>query len=395
MALNIKTRDQFVQDEVAAVEAALPGTFLFPVGSIVRALVDAHSATAMWEQALIQFVYNRERLATSTGSDADSFVADFGLTRLPAVAATGNVQFASFVANTNRTINVGSTVSTQDRSVSFAVTEDTSNSFWNASVNAYVIPAGQGTVASPATLPVEATTAGAIGNVKANTITVINSPITGIDIVNNADPFINGKDIQTDAQLRQYFIDYLNSLSRATKGAISFAVESVKDVAEYSLVENKNYDTDAEQLGYFYVVVDDGTGTPPQSLIDSVTNAVEVYRGLTIRFDVKAPIIVNAAIVATITMPTAYNTPTYIAAIQDAVSNALEIYIDLIPFGETLFYTRIPQIIYNTLYTLFPTIIDQINVSGITLNGGTDNLTSTPKQSIRATAPVININCSS
>lgn len=393
MALNLKTRDQFVQDEVAAIQADLPGAYQFPVGSIVRAIVDAHSATAMWEQSLVQYIYNRERLSTSTGADADSFVADFGLTRLPAVAATGNVQFSSFVTNTSRTINVGATVSTQDGSVSFAVTKDTTNTFWNASANAYVIPSGQGTVASPATLPVQATTAGAIGNVKANVITVINSPITGIDNVNNANPFENGKDQQTDPQLRQYFIDYLNSLSRATQGAISFAVESVQGVVEYALVENKNYDTDAEQLGFFYVVVDDGTGTPSNELIQAVTNAVDAYRGLTIRFEVKAPIIIDAAIVATITMPAAYNTPTYISSIETAVSDALTTYVDLIPFGETLYYTRIAQIIYNTMNGLFPIIIDQINVSAITLNGGTSNLPSTKKQSLRTTtAPVINVN---
>jgi uncharacterized phage protein gp47/JayE len=394
MALNLKTRDQFVQDEIAAIQADLPGAYQFPVGSIVRALVDAHSATAMWEQALIQYVYNRERLSTSTGSDADSFVADFGLTRLPAVAATGNVQFASFVATTTRTINVGSTVSTQDGSVSFSVTADATNQYFNASQNAYVIPAGIGTIASPVSIPVQATTAGAIGNVKANTIVVINSPITGIDQVNNTAAFEDGKDKQTDPELRQYFIDYLNSLSRATKGAISFAIESVQNVVEYVLVENTNYDTGAQQLGYFYAVIDDGTGTPSQALIDSVINAIEAYRGLTIRFDVKAPIIVSAAIVATITMPAAYNTPAYISSIETAVSDALETYIDLIPFGETLYFTRIPQIIYNTLKDLFPIVIDQINVSGITLNGGTANLTSTTKQSLRASAPTINVNFS-
>lgn len=392
MALNIKTRDQFVQDEIAAIQADLPGAYQFPIGSIVRAIVDAHSATAMWEQALIQFVYNRERLATSTGSDCDSFVADFGLTRLPAVAATGSVQFSSYVANTQRTINVGATVSTQDGSVSFAVTIDITNTFWDPTSNSYLIPAGQGTIASPATIPVQATTAGAIGNVKANTITVINSPITGIDKVNNSAAFENGVDQQTDAQLRKYFVDYLNSLSRATKGAISYAIESVQNVVEYVLVENTNYDTDAQQLGYFYAVVDNGTGSPPDSLIAAVQNAIEAFRGLTIRFDVKKPQIVNAAIVATVLMPAAYNSPTYISSIQDSISSALITYVDLIPFGETLYYTRIPQIIYNTLNTLFPVIIDQINVHNITLNGSTSDLPSTTKQSIKPTTPVINVN---
>jgi uncharacterized phage protein gp47/JayE len=382
MALNLKSRDQFVQDEIAAIQSDLPGAYQFAIGSIVRAIVDAHGSTAMWEQSLIQLVYNRERLATSTGEDADSFVGDFGLTRLPAVAATGDVQFWSFVANTTRTINVGSTVSTPDGSVSFEVTSDPTNSYYDAGSNAYIIPPGDGTAGSPVSIPVQATTAGTIGNVKANTITVINSPITGIDKVNNADPFENGKERQTDPELRQYFIDYLNSLSRATKGAIAYAVESVPQVLQYILVENENYDTDDEQLGYFYVVATDGTPSPSATFLTNVATAVEAYRGFTIRYDVKAPVALTADISATINVPDQYTTPDYVLAIQQAITDALETYIEFIPFGETLYYTRIAQIIYNTMQSLFPADISEINVTNILLNGGTSDLTSTPKQII-------------
>jgi uncharacterized phage protein gp47/JayE len=384
MALNLKTRDQFVTDEIAAIQADLPNAYQFAVGSIVRAIVDSHSATAMWEQSLVQYVYNRERLATSTGADADSFVFDFGLTRLPAVPATGNVQFSSFVASTERLITVGSTVSTQDGAVSFAVIADATNTYYNEGLNAYVIPPGIGTIASPVSIPVQATTAGIIGNVKVNTIVVINSPITGIDKVNNEDAYEDGKDQQTDAELRLYFVAYLNSLSRATRSAIEFAVERVPNVVKFNVVENKNFDTGAEDLGYFYVVVDNGTGTPPLSLLTAVATSVEAYRGLTIRYDIKAPSVVTVNISATVTVPAIYTTPDYKLIIENALTQSLTLYIDLIPFGETLFYTRIAQIMYNTLQGLFPADINEINISSILLNGGTSNLTTTPKEALKA-----------
>src|SRR5579863_1597263 len=94
--LNLKSREQLVNTEIAAIQGALPNTFQFPLGSVIRALVDADSTIAIWEESLIQFVNARCRLATSEGTDADSFVADFGLTRLPGVAASGLVTFASF-----------------------------------------------------------------------------------------------------------------------------------------------------------------------------------------------------------------------------------------------------------------------------------------------------------
>jgi uncharacterized phage protein gp47/JayE len=383
MSLNIKTRDQFITDEVAAVEASAPGVFQFPVGSIVRALVDAHSSTAMWEQALIQLVYNRERLSTSTGEDVDSFVGDFGLTRIAAEPATGEVTFSSFVDSTQRLVPVGAIVSTQDGSISFTVTADTSNPNFNPSLNSYVIDIGTSSI----DVPVQANTAGVIGNVAVNTITVINSPITGVDTVTNAEAFDNGVNAQTDAQLRQFFIDYLNSLSKATKSAIGFAVESVNGVTEYVEVENLNYDTDLEQLGYFYVVVDDGTGNPSPELLASVTLAVDAVRGLTIRFDIKAPQILTANITATIDLPPGYSNPTLVSDIE----TALQTYINLIPFGETLFYTRIAQIIYNALQDIAPEIIDEINVTSILLNGGTSNLTSTTKQAIKPGTITINL----
>jgi uncharacterized phage protein gp47/JayE len=384
MSLNIKTRDQFVTDEVAAIEASAPGVFQFPEGSIVRAIVDAHGSTAIWEQSLVQLIYNRERLSTSTGEDADSFVADFGLTRIAAEPATGEVTFASFVNSTQRLIPVGSIVSTQDGSISFSVIADTTNPNFNSGLDGYVIDVGTSSI----DVPVQANTAGVIGNVAVNTITVINSPITGVDTVTNALAFDNGQDSQTDAQLRQYFIDYLNSLSKATKGAIEFAVESVNGVTEYIVVENTDYDTDTEKLGYFYVIVDNGTGTPPSDLLAGVTLAVDAVRGLTIRFEVKAPVVVLANITATIDLPAGYSNPTLASDVQ----TALQTYINLIPFGETLFYTRIAQIIYNALQDIVPSnIMDEINVTSILLNGGTSNLTSTTKQAIKPGTITINL----
>lgn len=380
MTLNIKTRDQFVEDEIAAIQAAAPNTFLFPPGSIIRAFVDGHSSTAIWLQANQQLLYNRERLASSQGEDVDSFLADFGLTRLPAVPASGEVTFSSYTYNTQRLIAVGSTVTTPDGDVSFAVIVDTENANYNPSLNAYVM--------SPATpsidVPVQATTAGTIGNVNANTITVITSPIPGVDTVTNAVAYDDGQNQQTDAQAKSYFVDYWNSLSKATKTAISYAIESYQEGVTFVLVENENY-SDEVQFGFFYAVVDDGSGDPPDSFIDGIRNAVEEVRGFTIGFDIKKPIIVDADISATVVLPDDYSNPDLVSIITTALDN----YINLIPFGSTLFYSRIAQVIYNAINSVAPTLIDQFNVTSVLLNGGTSDLTSTFKEKIKP--DIINI----
>ena len=45
----------------------------------------------------------------------------------------------------------------------------------------------------------------------------------------------------------------------------------------YTLVENQTY-AGATQYGYFYVVVDDGTGSPSSTLLSSVANAIDAVR---------------------------------------------------------------------------------------------------------------------
>ena len=52
-------------------------------GSVTLALLEASSSIALWLQALVVQVWQGTRLATSTGTDVDSFLADFTLTREP------------------------------------------------------------------------------------------------------------------------------------------------------------------------------------------------------------------------------------------------------------------------------------------------------------------------
>lgn len=380
--LQLQTRDQFVANEIAAIQAALPqpNSFQFAIGSIVRALVEAHAGTAIWEESLIQFVLARTRLATSTGNDCDTFVADFGLSRVPAIAATGNVTFSSNVATTQRLIpansnpNLSTIVSTVGNGQQFAVIIDTGNANWNAALNAYVLAVNTTSIM----VPVIALVPGTLGNVNANTVTVINSPLPGVDFVNNASAFTTGANAQTDPQLRAYFVTYLNSLSRANKSAIAFAIlsivtaQGVPRVKEYYLQENTNYSTGAQQLGYFFAIIDDGTGTPPDSLVTEVSNAINLYRGFTIQFGVYKPVVQTANVSATVTLPAPYDSMSFPTLSSD-IATTLTTYINLIPIGQTLFYSRLYQIIYSAIQTNLPNLIDQIDVTAVLLNGGTSD----------------------
>src|SRR6478736_1515631 len=94
MATTALSFEELVQNEIAAVQAALPGAFTFNVGSIVRALVDADCNNALWLESLIEFVQSITRLSTSEGPYVDSWIADYGLSRPQPTFATGQVTFS-------------------------------------------------------------------------------------------------------------------------------------------------------------------------------------------------------------------------------------------------------------------------------------------------------------
>src|SRR5260370_39063042 len=74
----------------SSVAAVFPTQVLsFTKGAVFRALAEAQASVSLWLQGLILQLLTVTRLATSSGLDVDSFVNDFGMTRLPANAPPG------------------------------------------------------------------------------------------------------------------------------------------------------------------------------------------------------------------------------------------------------------------------------------------------------------------
>lgn len=373
MAITTQSFTTLVRQQAAAIQAKASTVLSFVVGSIELARIEATAAVAMWLQSIVLQLLATTRLSSSTGTDADSFVADFGMTRIAAVAATGTVTFSRLTATQQSTIPVGALVQTADGTQQFSVIADTTKTYWNATANAYVIPAGT----ASGDVSVQAVTAGIGGNVNENTITTISTAIVGVDLVNNAAAFVNGADAEIDAALRIRFVAFIASLEKATKKAIGYAVTSLQTGVSYSLVENQDYNGTTD-YGYFYVVADDGTGAPSPGFLSSVSNAIDAVRGDTIRFGVFAPVVVNAAVTMTVTVSAGYDATTTKALAQSAVTA----YINSLVLGQTLPYTKLAQVAYEAS----PGVS---NVTAILLNSGTADLTATAKQVIKASTVTV------
>lgn len=367
-SLNTKTFATLVSDQVTAMQAKAAGLVDLAIGSILRALAESNAGLAMWIQQLIVNLLVTTRAATCSGEDLDSWMADFSFIRLSAVQATGQLTFSRFTATNQALIPVGSGVTTTDGTQAYSVIADTTNTAYDSTQSGYVIAAG----VSSLSVPLQADTAGAAGNAQAGTITVISGSIQYVDTVTNSTTYVNGKDAETDDAFRARFVLWIASLSKATKAAIGYALSSMQSGVTYTLTENYAYNG-AAQPGYFYAVVDDGSGTPSSTFISQAYSAIDAVRGFTVSFGVFPPSAVTANVALVITTDSSGNHATIVALVQAAIQK----YIASLSLGQLLAYTQLVKVAYgaSSLVT---------NVTSLTLNSGTADIAASAKQVIRA-----------
>jgi uncharacterized phage protein gp47/JayE len=378
--LQTKTFDEIVNQMTTAIQAAakvnLQKIINLTPGSVTLAEVESVAGVTLWLQGQIVKLLAISRLSTcgapgaSYSPDVDSFIADYNLTRLPAVYSTGNVVVSRFSSTNQAVVLLGQQFKSSTTGLVFFAIADSSNPYYVPSLSSYVIPSGISTI----NVLVQCNTIGSSGNVASGSIDTIVNPIIYIDTVTNAVPFDNGSNEETDDEVKARFVLYINGLSKATITAIEAALAGLQENIEYNVVENIDYHTDTARLGYFYAVIDDGSGDPPDSLMTVAYNVLNATRGLTIFFEVYRPVIVDATVTATISVPLGTDTDSLILS----VTNALKEYIASLQIGETFYYSKIEYICYSVA----PDVI--VNVHNVSLNGGTSDLAITSKEKIIA-----------
>ncbi len=391
MTVQTQSFSSFVSNAVTAIQGAAQQLLDLAVGSVLRAFVEAVAGVALWLQGMALQIASLTRFATSSGTDADSWAADFGFTRLPAQSASGPVTFARFTpsqqasiqaATSNGTDANGNTIwaggfliQTADGSQQYQAIPDTTQTAYSSSLNAYVLPAGVASIIAT----VQSLTASTAANAGVGAINTLGAAISGVDTVANAQAFTNGANAESDQAFKIRFVGYLASLAKATPAAIKNAIASIQQDLSYSLTENQAYPGGSE-LGYFYAVVDDGSGAPPSSLISSVSNAIDAVRPIGSVYGVFAPIDLTANITLSLKIAAGYSG----AALQAAVQNALSAYVESLGVGQSLPFTKIAQLAYDTS----PGIT---NVTGILLNGSTADISASAKQVINPGAITVNL----
>jgi len=164
------------------------------VGSPTRKIIDAVAESiseAYFEQHLLSYQYDVD---AKTDADLDAFCQLFGLARLAAKRATGTVIFTRTVGGSTTT-TVFIPVSAEVRSLSSDPPESVLT----------VTPAVMGPGVLSVEVPVQAVDAGPVGNLTANAVTVIVTPVDGVGAVTNVSPITGGMGQETDTELRDRF----------------------------------------------------------------------------------------------------------------------------------------------------------------------------------------------
>lgn len=376
--ITTRTFGQLVQGMAVAIQARAAGLVDVTIGSICRAIIEAVATVALWLQSNIIALLATTRLSTSAGADVDTWIADWGaaplpgdptlFARLPAVAATGTVTFSRFSSTGTATVPVGATVSSADGAISYTVTLDTTNPAYDPIQDGYVMAS----LVTSLNLPVQCTTAGSAGNAAIGGINTITDAITGVDTVTNAAAFTNGADAETDDQVKTRFRAYIQALRRGTPEALQTVVENLQRGVSAIVVENEQQNG-TQELGFVYLVVDDGTGTPPQSLIDAASAAVQAAHAAGVRFAIYAPAVVSCNVVMSVAKAAGADASLVQSAVQTAVKN----YLNSLAGGTAVFLTRLYQVAYDASP-------DVAEVTGLTLNGGTSDVAVTINQVAKA-----------
>lgn len=351
--LPIKSAKDLVNEQASAMQALLGYPLDFSEGAFERALIETNAGIGISLESQIVYLVAVSRAQTSKGADLDSWCEQFNFPRIAAQPAYGDETFSRYTPTLQATIPVGSNVYSIANAVTYSVQSDDTNPNFSPALNAYILDAGISSI----TVPIIALTPGKIGNALTNQITTLSSVVPYVDFVTNPSPLDNGQEAESDDAYRARFILYINGLSKGTYQALLEAVSSVAGVARERLVENKNINN-TDHYGFFYALIDDGTGNASPTLVNQVYNALDSTRGFTIQQAVYGPTQFPISISMSVTTDGTQDNST----VENEIVSALQTYITSQGFNALFAYSEIPKFAYDADNSV-------TNVLSWTLNG--------------------------
>ncbi|MBB6673026.1 baseplate J/gp47 family protein [Cohnella nanjingensis] len=309
---------------------------------------------SLWAQQVLQ----RAFASTAFGPYLDLRCEEHGVTRRPAVAAIGTVQFSG-VAGT--AVPIGTRVATLADPV-------TSSASIEYETTKTVSIAEDGT----ATVEVKAVEPGARGNVAASAISLMITPMTGISTVSNAAATSGGTDVESDASLLERFLIRVRSPGTSGNKAdyILWALE-VPGVGGVQILPLWNGPGTVK-----VTLLDSAKRSPNAALVAAVQKYIAPAAGTG---EGKAPIGANVTVAAATEVPINVSVKVTLAVgfslseVRDLFVAGTVAYLQGLAFKDTLVrWTRISAILLD-----IPPVVDYTD---LVVNGGTVNVEMMPGQ---------------
>lgn len=325
-----KTFLEITADMVEACRATSDQLTDFNVGSVVRTLLESQAVG-------LEDFYIAVNQAIQDAIPASLYAA-FDFQRLPAAVARGKVRVTIAAQGTDFTLPAGSALSTAGGEVNFETEDD------------LLILAGD-TVGEVAAV---CTTAGVVGNVPVNTITILLGANLSVQSVTNPMSFSMGSDGESDQAMKARFVAFVASIARATPASLEYAARAQKRYdAEGNILEAVERVAVQEYAGYVRLFIYSGSGASDelveqvQRIIDGYyddTNEVIVggYRAAGVYVLVGAMSTKNVDITAAINLLPGYASTT---AMDAAVRSAIDYAIRTHPSGQALTVAKLQNAI--------------------------------------------------
>ena len=226
------------------------------VGSVARTLLEGQAMG-------LEDFYQALNLAIQEAIPASLYAA-FDFQRLPAAVARGKIRVTITAQEVDFTLTAGldgASFSTAGGEVDFILDED------------LTIPAGQ-TVGEGS---VVCTTAGVVGNVPANTITILSGSNLSVVSVTNPLSFSMGSDGESDQAMKARFVAFIASIARATPASLEYAARAQKRYdAEGNIIEAVERVAVQEYAGYVRLFIYSGSGAS-DALVEQVQRVIDGY----------------------------------------------------------------------------------------------------------------------
>jgi uncharacterized phage protein gp47/JayE len=280
----------------------------FTPGSIIYTLLAATSVGVDALGLAIFMCRNAAYISTATGTDLDNKVADYGLTRKAAVAASGTFAFyKNNAAASNIVIPSGSLISTIPDSSGNVVTFATNT-------DATLI-AGTSSINVNATCQAKE----AAGNLAAGTNLLVSSAIPGIDGVTLSVSITNGTDTETDTELSSRGLDAFLALAHGTATSYQQTVLGIAGIESAIVVPQDR------GPGTVDIYVGGPHNSIPSSIIVAEAQAlITSQKVATDDVAVLTPTIVVVAPTIMVHLAAGYDPIATIAAVQTAEQNYIE-----------------------------------------------------------------------